>query len=119
MRSAWPRPWFLGGVAYFTTFEPDADVPTDPCEAVASLGTARLYALNYLNGNAAYNFDQSSSIIGKTDRSIAIGTSIASGVVIGLMNGVPVAKVGVDGTVPSVIVHKTSGLYTTYWRIID
>jgi len=109
----------FAGVAYYTTFEPDATVPIDPCEAVASLGTARLYALDYANGNAVYNFDTSSADLGKTDRSLIVGGSIASGVVIGLIEGVHIGKLGVDGSIPTVEVRTASGLFTTYWRMMD
>jgi len=109
----------FGGVIYYTTFEPDATAPADPCEGAAGLGTARLYALDYRTGNAVYNFDPSDPTIGKSDRSLAIGGSIASGVVIGLIKGFPIAKVGVDGTVVSVEAKHSSGLFSNYWRMMD
>jgi type IV pilus assembly protein PilY1 len=72
----------FGGVAYYTTFQPDMTAPIDPCESVASLGTARIYALDYTTGNAVFNFDEASAAIGKTDRFTVIGGSIPSGVVL-------------------------------------
>ncbi len=111
-------PLVFGGVVYYTTFEPDATAAIDPCEAVASLGTARLYALDYRTGNAAYNFDETDGNLNKSDRSLSMGGSIPSGVVIGMIDGVAIAKVGVDGTVPSVMVVSGSGLYPTFWRYI-
>jgi type IV pilus assembly protein PilY1 len=109
-------PLVFGGVVYYATFEPDATAPVDPCAAAASLGTARLYALDYKTGNAVYNFDESNAALEKSDRSLSIGGSIPSGVVIGMIDGIAIAKVGVDGTVPTVTVVSGSGLYSTFWR---
>jgi hypothetical protein len=33
-----------------------------------------------------------------------------------MLDGIAIAKVGVDGSVPSVTVVSGSGLYSTFWR---
>ncbi len=48
-------PLVFDKVAYVTTFTPEALV-TDPCQP-GNLGTGRLYALNYLTGEAVQNYD--------------------------------------------------------------
>ncbi len=108
----------FGGVAYYTTFQPDMTAPIDPCESVASLGTARIYALDYTTGSAVFNFDETSAAIGKTDRFKVIGGSIPSGVVYGLIKGLGVAKVGVDGSIRGVEAGTSGGLFLIFWRQI-
>ncbi len=90
--------------------------PIDPCESVASPGTARIYALDYTTGNAVYDFDKTSVAIGKPDRFTVIGGSIPSGVVFGLIRGLGVAKVGIVGSIRGVEAGTSGGLFSIFWR---
>ncbi len=88
----------LNSVTYYTTFSPSPppEGDTDPC--FVGEGTARLYALNYMTGNAAMNLDISNDaggVLGKVDRSTVIGTSIPSGVAICIVKGKITGFVGV------------------------
>ena len=49
-------PLVFNGVTYFTTFSPTASTTSgsDCCATGTGSGTARLYAINYLNGEAVY-----------------------------------------------------------------
>jgi len=101
------------GTAYFTTFSPLSG--GDPC--FATFGTARMYALNYLNGNAVFNLDLSvDNVISTTDRSEIIGTAIPSGVIITFIQGNTVAYTGVGGGVDMPPLTTTRSLVPIYWR---
>ncbi len=63
-------PLVYNKVVYFTTFEPSIAQNTDPCTSAGS-GTARLYALDYSNGNAAFGAH-------KANRSILLGGGMPS-----------------------------------------
>ncbi|MGD8914753.1 MAG: PilC/PilY family type IV pilus protein [Candidatus Thiodiazotropha sp.] len=45
---------------FFTTYSAETVAPEDPCNAVGTVGTARLYGLNLLTANAVLNWDGSS-----------------------------------------------------------
>ena len=83
----------LNKVAYFTTYAPNTTVAVDPC-APGNLGTARLYALNYLTGEAALNFQSNNDgttvsneralnkdgkVLLTADRVVTLGSGIPSG----------------------------------------
>ena len=103
------------GTAYFTTFSPLAG--GDPC--FATFGTARMYALNYMNGNAVFNLDGSlDNVISKTDRSEIIGTAIPSGVIITFIQGKTVAYTGVGGGVDMPPLTTTKSIVPIYWRTV-
>lgn len=86
-------PMILNKVAYFTTYAPNTTVAVDPC-APGNLGTARLYALNYLTGEAALNFQSNNDgttvsneralnkdgkVLLTADRVVTLGSGIPSG----------------------------------------
>ena len=79
-------PLVFDGIVYFTTYTPSAGTVagTDPCAGNTNRGTARLYAIDYLTGGAAYKYASDSKRIGKdvvstpADRSKVIGTGIPS-----------------------------------------
>jgi type IV pilus assembly protein PilY1 len=100
--------------AYFTTFTPVTSGEGDPC--VLEEGPARLYALNYRTGEAVLNYDTSSEAIGRTDRSLVIGSSIPSGLVIAILYGKPVAYTGVRGGIFKADVGNPSTINRIYWR---
>ncbi len=83
---------------YYTTYTPNSSVSTDPC-AAGNLGVARVYLVNSKTGEAVYNADtsndssyssitntraqgQSGDVLQRSDRSLAMGSGIPSGVVL-------------------------------------
>jgi type IV pilus assembly protein PilY1 len=104
------------GVIYYTTFQPTFN-ESDVCSLLE--GIARLYALSYKTGNAAFNLDDLGTLadLGKSDRSLEIGTSIPSGLIIAILGDTPVGYVGIPRGVynPPVPLDKT--LIPTSWRI--
>jgi len=109
----------LSGVAFYTTFTPGAGDASDPC--LVGEGVARIYALEYQTGNAAFNLDLTNdvggTVIRKGDRSMSIGKGIPSGVVIIFVRGQGVGYIGVGGGV-SPLSPETKEREQTYWRII-
>jgi len=115
------------GVAYFTTYTPEAGtVVADPCEAASGRGQARLYAVNYLTGGAVHDFsttsetDADGNVVerGKMDRSKLIGTSMPSAPVIAVLPGKAVLFVGVEGGVAQHDPDPVADLHPFYWRQI-
>lgn len=87
---------------YYSTYAPDAP-SVDPCE-FGNLGTARLYLVNPLTGEAVYNFDQTNDgivtsnaraqneageILQRPDREATLGSGIASGFVVVISGSSP------------------------------
>jgi type IV pilus assembly protein PilY1 len=83
---------------FYTTYTPDPAAGADPC-APGNLGTARIYLVNNKTGEAVYNADTSNDsnyssitntrakgasgeVLQRSDRSIAMGSGIPSGVVL-------------------------------------
>ena len=90
-------------VAYFTTFSPQMLTESeDPCQT-GNLGAGRTFALNYLTGEAVFNYDKTNDgsdttntrattstdgvILRRSDRVLYIGTGIPSGVVLVVSDG--------------------------------
>ena len=83
-------------VAYYTTFSPNIETE-DPCKA-GNLGAGRTFALNYLTGEAVFDYDtlndgsstsnsrattdEEGVILRRSDRVISVGSGIPSGVII-------------------------------------
>jgi len=118
----------FNGVVYFTTYTPESGPPpTDLCEGVSGRGTARLYALNYKTGEAAFDWDvtaetdadENTVAKGILDRSRVIGTSIASAPVVAILEGGPQIYIGVEGGIQNINPNVTQTLNTFYWRQID
>jgi type IV pilus assembly protein PilY1 len=108
---------------YFTTFTPSPDAPqegTDPC--YVGEGTATLYALGYLTGNAVLNLDATNDlggiVISKSDRSMVIGSSIPSGVIITFIWGKGVAYTGVGGGIQGTKLPTDKSIVPIYWRTV-
>ncbi|MBI5755633.1 MAG: hypothetical protein HZA12_01795 [Nitrospirae bacterium] len=126
-------------VAYFTTYSPageeegeeEEEESSNACQA--NRGTARVYAVNYLTGEAVFNFDPTNDtgystetnvralgsegeVLKRSDRFKSIGSGIPSGVVIIIDEAGESALIGVGGGLE--IPEVKSG-YTTirlYWR---
>jgi type IV pilus assembly protein PilY1 len=117
------------GVVYFTTYtpEPAGPPPADPCVDVSGRGEARLYAVNYKTGEAAYEWsdiyeedgDPKEVSKGKHDRTMIIGTSIASAPVIAILKGGPQLLIGVEGGIANQGLTNTRTMNTFYWRQMD
>lgn len=103
----------------------------DPC--IPAIGTNRLYAVNYATGEAVYNFDTSNDktvAINKravsqggdgrllrSDRSVALGAGIASGVVVTVSPGGDVkGLVGSGGNIVPLQLNKGGSIIPLYWR---
>jgi type IV pilus assembly protein PilY1 len=107
------------GVIYYTTFTPDPGDPGDPC--FLSEGKARLYALNYKTGEAAFNLDGLTTDgmeITKEDRSIIMGPSIPSGIIVTFFGNEPVAYAGVGGGVYRTPIKNPKALIPIHWRTV-
>lgn len=124
-------PTVFNKVAYFTTYAPNTDTTNaDPC--AGNLGTARLYAVNYLTGEAVLNYNTSNDNIkppssranyygvgtlDRTDRVMTIGSGIPSGMVL-IINpgGETKALIGVGGVIPGETPKKGGSIIPLYWR---
>jgi type IV pilus assembly protein PilY1 len=118
-------------VAYFTTYAPDPGISSDPCQV--NRGTARAYAVNYLTGEAVFNYDTTNDtdydsvtntrakggegeVLQRSDRLQEIGTGIPSGVVIIINETGEMGLIGVGGglNLPEVKAGQTA--IRIYWR---
>jgi type IV pilus assembly protein PilY1 len=107
-------PVVIFGVAYIGTFTPslrNAD------------GVARLYALNYENGNSILNLnpsnDQDGVKIDLSDRSKVIGTGIPSNTVISALDSLPIAFTGFSGGVYNTPLRKNSTIIPIWWKEVS
>jgi type IV pilus assembly protein PilY1 len=112
----------LNKVAYYTTFTPpdESGGGSDPC--YVGEGIAKVYALQYQTGNAAFNFDLTNddggtTVISTTDRSKDIGVGMPSGVVVTWIGGKGVIYIGVGGGVDKLDPHARQR-EPKYWRMI-
>jgi len=104
-------PVVLFGVAYFTTF-----TPTQP----GNEGIARIYALDYKNGNPILNLnlenDKGGVKIDLSDRSKVIGTGIPSGTTISVIAGKLIAFTGIEGGVHNAPLRRNSPIVPIWWK---
>lgn len=119
-------------VAYYTTFSPTSSGDElDPC--LPNRGTARVYAVNYLTGEAVFNYDTSNDsgygtetntralgkdgeVLKRSDRFDVIGTGIPSGVVIIISEAGESALIGVGGGLEIPPIQPGSSVIRLYWR---
>jgi type IV pilus assembly protein PilY1 len=105
---------------YFTTFAPSVQHLEDPC--FVGEGVAWLYAVDYMNGNAVFNFDLVNDVEGtvldKSDRILKIGTAIPSGVIITVVGNTAVGYAGVGGGIFKPQMKKTKIFYPLHWKIV-
>jgi type IV pilus assembly protein PilY1 len=105
---------------YYTTFAPSILHLEDLC--YVGEGVAFLYAVDYMNGNAVFNFDLTNdaggTVLDKTDRILKIGTSIPSGVVITVVGNTAVGYAGVGGGIFKPQMKKTKIFYPLHWKIV-
>lgn len=125
-------------VAYYTTYAPGA-LNVDPC-VPGNLGVSRLYALDYLTGEAVLNFnnavnngsshndsestsnnsradDDYNNVLRKEDRSVDLGVGIPSGIVVLLPpTGEAKLLIGCGGGLCSEDPTPGGVVYPIYWR---
>lgn len=101
------------GVLFVTTFVPSTDDSSQSNSTCAPLaeGIGRLYALNYLTGTAAFDFNSD----GNLERSYAVGGGIPSEAVIVIREGGVTTLVGTSGGAASPDVKLNLPRYQTYW----
>jgi len=101
------------GAVYFTTFAPSAK---------SGEGTARVYALNYQNGNAILNLNPANDTdavkIDFTDRSKVIGKGIPSGTIMSALGKKPVAYTGFPGGIYRTPLRGRSVIIPISWRLV-
>jgi type IV pilus assembly protein PilY1 len=105
---------------YYTTFTTPSGNESDPC--FIGEGTARVYILNYNNGNAVFNLDASNDtggvVIKRSDRSEIIGTGIPSGVIITFIGSTSIGYIGVRGGVDTPRIPSGKSLIPVHWKIV-
>ena len=102
------------GTAYLTTFTPAIGDAADPC--YIGVGTARLYALDYMTAEAVLDFDTDNDGLQKSDRASLIGTAIPSGMVVAIIQGETVGFIGVGGGIFSSDMSHPMAITRVYWR---
>ena len=125
-------------VAYYTTYAPGT-LNTSPCDP-GNLGISRLYAVDYLTGEAVLNFNNeenngssnndsestannsraesdSGNVLRKADRSVDLGVGIPSGIVVLLPpSGDAKLLIGCGGGLCSEDPVPGGTVYPIYWR---
>jgi type IV pilus assembly protein PilY1 len=100
------------GIVTFTTFRPGAALSNDPC--ASGVGNAFAYNFDILSADAALDWDGDGDI-DSSDRSLALGSGIPSGVVpIFTREGV-VGIVGIEGGAAQLGVLAGLPRFRTYW----
>ena len=110
-------------VIYAPTFQPNAN--TDPCSYI---GSGRMFAVNYDNGNAVYDFyAENDTTINNTlkvkyqrfDRYQSIGDQISSGVTIIIRNGKAAGFISIGGKLVELDTpYDSKGVIPFYWTEI-
>ena len=117
------QPVAHSGTVYYTTYTPfDKPLGGDPC-VLGEEGTARIYALQYTTGMAAFNLDlenddEGQPLISKTDRSREIGKGIPSKPVFTVINDSVTGYIGVGDGVTIPPTSDRRNLVPLYWRIV-
>lgn len=119
----------FNGVVYVPTYNPaEPAASNDICEYD---GSARVYAVNYCDGNAVYDFYDGNNTTttdenGNTteeakytrrDRYLGVGTQIPSGIAVVIRHGIADGFVSVQGKIVTLDeMDFPSGLAPYYWR---
>jgi len=120
-------PVLFNRTLYFTTYTPGSDTAsfTDPCTTSRDRGTARLYAVDYRNGAARFNYftgDETTESpdpkITTEDRSVVIGTAIPSAPVVAITSTGVNILVGVEGGIQTENSEVDSTVRQYFWRQI-
>jgi len=116
-------PLVYNGIVFFTTYTPGTGNSSDKC-SVEGLGGGRLYALNYLTGEAIPNLfnNEDSSQLGREDRYRELGVGIPSPptLVITASGGAKliIGTGGAGGTTgaETIEIPSTSSAKIYYWK---
>jgi type IV pilus assembly protein PilY1 len=118
-------PIVFNQVVYFTTFSPTStSTGSDCCATGTGSGTGRLYAINYLNGEAVYaGFNQTGSTSGggpgatptPADRSTTLGGGIPSQPTLVVTQQGTFIVVGTSQGTGSYNTNASSGLTRYFW----
>jgi type IV pilus assembly protein PilY1 len=112
-------PIVIDGKVFFNTFTPGSGgiTSTDPCTASYDLGVSRLYAVDYRTGAAVMNLDDSTDgSLTKSDRSVVIGTSVASDPILTTVGDKTTLVSGSGGKTIMFDVDTGAVLRRYYWR---
>lgn len=118
-------------IAHYTTFAPNV-TSTDPC-VPGNLGISRLYAVNYLTGEAVLNFSKANDsglttdntralsddgkVLRRKDRSVTLGLGIPSGIVVIMPpDGDAKLLIGCGGGLCTEDPVIGGTIYPIYWR---
>lgn len=101
------------GVLYVTTYTPASNL-TAQLTCSASEGSAKLYALNYLNGTAVFDYNKDGSIA-TGDRTLNLGGGIPSELITVIREGGTSALVGTSGGAAQPEMKSETPRYKTYW----
>jgi type IV pilus assembly protein PilY1 len=125
-------PLVFNRVAYFTTFASEAPVADDPCDS-GNLGVSRVYAVDYLTGEAVFNYDpdnddqdtanndralnSAGGVLRRSDRVKTLGSGIPTGArVLITESGEAKVLIGTDGGLQIEDTLPGGGLIPLYWR---
>jgi len=108
---------FFNQSVTYTTYAPDTVANPDPC-VTGNLGAARAYRLNYLTGEAVFNYDATNGeVVKRSDRVIDLGSGIPSGAVQVISStGETVEMIGVGGSITTLSSRGGGVTMPLYWR---
>ena len=112
-------PVSYSGVIYYTSYIPFYKTVDDPC-FLGGEGSGMVYALQYMNGMAVFDFDNplEAGPLNKADRSKEIGKGIPSKVVFAISGNQVSGYMGVGGGVASPPPIDKRNLLPLYWRTV-
>lgn len=101
------------GVLYVTTYTPASNL-TAELTCSASEGSAKLYALNYLNGTAVFDYNKDGSTT-TADRALNVGGGIPSELITVIREDGTSALVGTSGGAAQPEMKTETPRYRTFW----
>lgn len=135
----------FNNVAFCTSYQPltsaQLNLISNPCQP-GNLGTSRLYAVNYLTGEAVYNYntgtgsdvfgenqdtstnaravdtdgDGNSFVLRRSDREVTLGGGIPSGMVFIIgANGKITVLTSADASFPALSLESSGVIFPLYW----
>lgn len=111
-------PVIYDGVVWFTTFTPTTTTVTgtDVCNSGTGSGVGRLYAVDYKTGNAVFkDFDGDNSTLGKSDRSMNLGSGSPSTPTLVVTEEGTFIIVGTEKGLPTRLADGERTLKRYYW----
>ncbi|MFY9397664.1 MAG: PilC/PilY family type IV pilus protein [Desulfomonilia bacterium] len=115
-------PVVFNGIVYFTTFVPAGESSADDMCAISGVGEGRLYAVDYLTGEAieAFNFNEMNDtdgdvVLDETDRSMSLGGGLPTAPILAVTESGPVVLVGTSDGVMLLPVPDDSSVTKYFW----